>query len=590
MAPYYGGYDPSAQAKLRNVLIESQMQNRRPLEMQAAIPYDPRIAGGYSGQIEGHSGPAQFASLIGNLAKSIGPQILAAREAKRKAQAGTDFSNILIDAAQTPEQTITRPKTQLGGERGEPIVTETIPGQPRSGREQRQHAAMAAMAHESPEVQEQGRDLYLDLVKEAPPTPEWIDVHPPKGSGLQTRTMGKNDPVIQQFFNAGWTTAKPDVAQNMITGVQLKELYDGSGGSYGANVGENFLGDIFSISADGLTVKHVQAGKTSDMKTYQLKIKDLLEANPALTHTDATNIVLGIYDKIIDPTTGGVIGYFDKVNKKPVYFHDLATGVETSEEPPPDQHDLNEALRTLTGGPDEQRESIEDAISYAASNDKSILSWAQYYSFGGATREVIGGLPIGAEAADKLWKTVVETSVEWAGWEMPEGFEGSLEDVKGVRTKYKSLQEKLIKGLKQSSKAAIQEQTRILAMLPSLTSYERPENAIAALNSIGADMVSVIEAFENEARDPNTDTKLRQTFAIQSQSLRTALASMGYNPELPSLVTPEGIAKLSLENINSVPKDIRDLIQQDTRLIGNTGKTLLQLIVDRKTQLEGFVE
>jgi len=587
MAPYYGGYDPRAQLPLlAQSLAKAQMQNRRPLEMRPSIPYDPRIAGGYSGQIEGHSAPAQVASLIGNLAKSIMPQILARREAQRKAQAGTDFSNILIDAAQTPEQTITRPKTQLGGERGEPIVTETIPGQPRSGREQRQHAAMAAMAHESPEVQEQGRNLYLDLVKEDPPAPDWIDLHPPKGSGLQTRTMDKSDPVIQQFFNAGWTTEKPDIAQNMITGVQLKELYDGSGGRYGANVGEDFLGDLFSISADGTTVKHVQAGKTSDMKMHQLKIKDLMEANPALTHTDATNIVLGIYDKIIDPTTGVVIGYFDMVNKKPTYFRDLATGVETSEEPPPDQQDLNEALRTLTGG---GRESIEDAISYAASNDKSILSWAQYYSFGGATREVIGGLPIGAEWADKLWNTIVTKAVDWAGWEKPAGFEGSLEDVKGVRTKYKSLQEKLIKGLKQSSKAAMQEQTRILDMLPSLKLYERPQNAIAALNSIGADMIAVIKSQENEARDPNTDTKLRQIFAMQSQNLRTALASMGYNPELPSLVSPEGIAKLSLENINNVPKDIIALIQQDTRLVGNTGKTLLQLIVDRKNNLE-FVE
>ena len=127
-------------------------------------------------------------------------------------------------------------------------------------------------------------------------------------------------------------------------------------------------------------------------------------------------------------------------------------------------------------------------------------------------------------------------------------------------------------------------------MMPSLTSYERPENAIAALNSIGADMVSVIEAFENEARDPNTDTKLRETFAMQSQNLRTALASMGYNPELPSLVSPEGIAKLSLENINNVPTDIIAVIQQDTRLVGNTGKTLLQLIVERKNYLELAVE
>ena len=38
MAPYYGGYDPSAQAKLRNVLIESLMQNRRPLEMGPGVP------------------------------------------------------------------------------------------------------------------------------------------------------------------------------------------------------------------------------------------------------------------------------------------------------------------------------------------------------------------------------------------------------------------------------------------------------------------------------------------------------------------------------------------------------------------------
>ena len=588
MPSHYGSYDHRAHVPLlAKSLARAQMQNRRPLQMGPGVPYDPEMMGGYSGQIEGHSAPAQVASLIGNLAKSITPQILARREAQRKAQAGKDWSNILIDAAQTPDQTITRPKTQLGGERGEPIVTETIPGKPRSGREQRHHAAMAAMAHESPEVQEHGRNLYLDLVKEDPPAPDWIDLHPPKGSGLQTRTMDKSDPVIQQFFNAGWTTEKPDVAQNMITGVQLKELYDGSGGRYGANVGEDFLGDLFSITADGTTVKHVQAGKTSDLKTYQLKIKDLMEANSALTHTDATNIVLGIYDKIIDPTTNSVIGYFDMVNKKPVYFRDLATGVETSEEPPPDQQALNEALRAVTGG---QRESIEDAISYAASNDKSILSWAQYYSFGGATREVIGGLPVGAEAADKLWKTMVEKAVDWAGWDMPEGFDGSLEDVKGVRTKYKSLQEKLIKGLKQSSKAAMQEQTRILAMLPSLTSYERPENAIAALNSIGADMVSVIEAFENEARDPNTDTKLRETFAMQSQNLRTALASMGYNPELPSLVSPEGIAKLSLENINNVPTDIIALIQQDTRLVGNTGKTLLQLIVERKNYLELAVE
>tara|TARA_R110002012_G_scaffold207493_1_gene377513 strand:+ start:1547 stop:3370 length:1824 start_codon:yes stop_codon:yes gene_type:complete len=87
MAPYYGGYDPSAQrAALADSLARAQMQNRRPLEMRPAIPYDPEMMGGYSGQIEGHSAPAQVASLIGNLAKSITPQILARREAQRLAQ------------------------------------------------------------------------------------------------------------------------------------------------------------------------------------------------------------------------------------------------------------------------------------------------------------------------------------------------------------------------------------------------------------------------------------------------------------------------------------------------------------------------
>ena len=87
MAPYYGGYDPSAQrAALADSLARAQMQNRRPLEMRPAIPYDPEMMGGYSGQIEGHSAPAQVASLIGNLAKSITPQILARREAQGLAQ------------------------------------------------------------------------------------------------------------------------------------------------------------------------------------------------------------------------------------------------------------------------------------------------------------------------------------------------------------------------------------------------------------------------------------------------------------------------------------------------------------------------
>ena len=54
--------------------------------MGPGVPYDPKMMGGYSGQIEGHSAPAQFASLIGNLAKSITPQILARREAQRLAQ------------------------------------------------------------------------------------------------------------------------------------------------------------------------------------------------------------------------------------------------------------------------------------------------------------------------------------------------------------------------------------------------------------------------------------------------------------------------------------------------------------------------
>lgn len=87
MPSHYGSYDHRAHVPLlANSLARAQMQNRRPLEMRPAIPYDPKTMGGYSGQIEGHSAPAQVASLIGNLAKSITPQILARREAQRLAQ------------------------------------------------------------------------------------------------------------------------------------------------------------------------------------------------------------------------------------------------------------------------------------------------------------------------------------------------------------------------------------------------------------------------------------------------------------------------------------------------------------------------
>ena len=228
MAPYYGGYDPSAQLPLlAQSLAKAQMQNRRPLEMRPSIPYDPQVAGGYSGQIEGHSGPAQFASLLGNLAKSIGPQILAGREAKRKQDAATQWGNIVNQskrvmgpyAPQVGEQTITRPRTQLGGERGEPIVTETIPGQRtgpepyrlRTPTERLDNVISTGLQSEYPEVREASSELAVQQLLQKPDALTASKTYyPPSNIEAEPRDVRTGTDTETRLINEGWVSTKPD--------------------------------------------------------------------------------------------------------------------------------------------------------------------------------------------------------------------------------------------------------------------------------------------------------------------------------------------------------------------------------------------
>ena len=213
MAPYYGGYDPSAQAKLRNVLIESQMQNRRPLEMQAAIPYDPRIAGGYSGQIEGHSAGPQFASLLGNLAKSIGPQILAGREAKRKQDATKNWGNILMGSKHAPGPYAQQERQALVNAVEEPnamgirAVSDMVPVGPEpyrelSGDDRVQEIIRAGINSPYPENVARSVELQEKQLFAAQDAGDLITLYPVEGGGKPIGFQS-NDPVALSMIRSG---------------------------------------------------------------------------------------------------------------------------------------------------------------------------------------------------------------------------------------------------------------------------------------------------------------------------------------------------------------------------------------------------
>lgn len=214
MASYYGGYDPSAQrAALANSLARAQMQNRRPLEMRPAIPYDPEMMGGYSGQIEGHSAGPQVASLIGNLAKSITPQILARREAQRKQDAVKNWGNILMGSQHAPGPYAQQERQALVNVVEEPnamgprAVSGMVPVGPEpyrelSGDERVQEIIRAGINSPYPENVARSVQLQEKQLFEAQDAGDLITLYPVEGGGKPIGFQS-NDPVALAMIRSG---------------------------------------------------------------------------------------------------------------------------------------------------------------------------------------------------------------------------------------------------------------------------------------------------------------------------------------------------------------------------------------------------
>ena len=211
MAPYYGGYDPRAQLPLlAESLAKQQLQNRRPLEMRPSISYDPQVAGGYSGQIEGHSAGPQFASLLGNLAKSIGPQILAGREAKRKQDAATQWGNI-VNQSKREMGPYAPPETKE-----EPIYfgeTKTVrtgqePYRLRTPTERLDNVISTGLQSEYPEVREASSKLAVQqLLKQPDKTTRLLTTQEKIAAGYNEKSVVQIEPdgthnVVKKYEQA----------------------------------------------------------------------------------------------------------------------------------------------------------------------------------------------------------------------------------------------------------------------------------------------------------------------------------------------------------------------------------------------------
>ena len=178
-------------------LARQQLQNQRPLEMRPAIPYDPKMMGGYSGQIQGHSAGPQFASLIGNLAKSITPQILARREAQRRQDATTRWGNIVNQS-----KYVMGPYAPQEGREPYRLRTPT---------ERRDNIVSTGLQDEYPEVRKAATELAVEqALKDPPPLTASKTYYPPSNVEAGPRDVRTGTDTETRLINEGWVSTKPD--------------------------------------------------------------------------------------------------------------------------------------------------------------------------------------------------------------------------------------------------------------------------------------------------------------------------------------------------------------------------------------------
>ena len=253
-----------------------------------------------------------------------------------------------------------------------------------------------------------------------------------------------------------------------------------------------------------------------------------------------------------------MLGIYNSVDKSYIPIEAIAGQTDVPSE-------LHELLLTPEGG---------------YSSEDSILANLQQYGPGGAIRETLAKAPVGADMLDYLFTTGTEKVLGWFGKDAPEGHSDTPERVVELRTSYQQFANDAIRALKQSSKASVPEQARIIRILPDLGLWENPVSAGAALRSISLDMGRVLEANKAVYRDTNQGKDARLEAQAKIFAVAGALRMLGYDPQQGSnFYTEQGISKLTLEEINEAPEIlIDDLIA--------TSPALVRLINDRRKALE----